>query len=158
MCQIGHTPGRSSFSFCVKKGRQNGPYSQLHFDGFKPRLARSIPAFRLHIADIPPTRSSPIAILIYPDPLYLPTGCPFCGQSYPYDGVPRPFFGTEWPCPHSGLPSRMCARTFPCSGRGSAASAPHGLGNLRALPFSWSCKTPSSASGKSGRRRLTCAA
>ena len=51
----------------------------------------------------------------------LPTGCPFCGQSYPYDGVPRPFFGTEWPCPHSGLPSRMCARTFPCSGRGSCS-------------------------------------
>ena len=52
---------------------------------------------------------------------WLPTGCPFCGQSYPYDGVPRPFFGTEWPCPHSGLPSRMCARTFPCSGRGSCS-------------------------------------
>lgn len=51
----------------------------------------------------------------------LPTGCPFCGQSYPYDGVPRPFFGTEWPCRHSGLPSRMCARTFPCSGRGSCS-------------------------------------
>jgi len=49
------------------------------------------------------------------------TGCPFCGQSYPYDGVPRPFFGTEWPCPHSGLPSRMCARTFPCSGQGSCS-------------------------------------
>ena len=49
------------------------------------------------------------------------TGCPFCGQSYPYDGVPRPFFGTEWPCRHSGLPSRMCARTFPCSGRGSCS-------------------------------------
>lgn len=52
---------------------------------------------------------------------WLPTGCPFCGQSYPYDGVPRPFFGTEWPCRHSGLPSRMCARTFPCSGRGSCS-------------------------------------
>lgn len=49
------------------------------------------------------------------------TGYPFCGQSYPYDGVPRPFFGTEWPCRHSGLPSRMCARTFPCSGRGSCS-------------------------------------
>lgn len=49
------------------------------------------------------------------------TGCPFCGQSYPYDGVPRPFFGTAWPCRHSGLPSRMCARTFPCSGRGSCS-------------------------------------
>lgn len=52
---------------------------------------------------------------------WLPTGCPFCGQSYPYDGVPRPFFGTEWPCRLSGLPSRMCARTFPCSGRGSCS-------------------------------------
>lgn len=31
------------------------------------------------------------------------------------------FFGTEWPCRHSGLPSRMCARTFPCSGRGSCS-------------------------------------
>ena len=49
------------------------------------------------------------------------TGYPFCGQSYPYDGVPRPFFGTEWPCRHSGLPSRMCARTFPCSGQGSCS-------------------------------------
>ena len=58
---------------------------------------------------------------------WLPTGCPFCGQSYPYDGVPRPFFGTEWPCRHSGLPSRMCARTFPCSGRGSCSPRPREL-------------------------------
>lgn len=43
-------------------------------------------------------------------------------------------------------------------GEAHAASAPHGLGNLRVLPFSWSCKTPSSTSGKNGRRRLTCAA
>ena len=70
LCQIRHAPGHSSFSFCVKKGRQNGPYSQLHFCGFKPSHALSIPAYRLHIADISPTRSSPTAILIYPAPLY----------------------------------------------------------------------------------------
>ena len=124
LCQIRHAPGHSLFSFCVKKGLQNGPYSQLHFCTQNASLASPIPAYRLHIADIPPTRSSPTAILIYPAPLYrpwLPTGYPFCGQSYPYDGVPRPFFGTEWPCRHSGLPSRMCARTFPCSGRGSCS-------------------------------------
>lgn len=63
------------------------------------------------------------------------TGYPFCGQSYPYDGVPRPFFGTEWPCRHSGLPSRMCARTFPCSGRGSCSLRTHGLGNLPGASF-----------------------
>ena len=54
-------------------------------------------------------------------PALVNPGYPFCGQSYPYDGVPRPFFGTEWPCRHSGLPSRMCARTFLCSGRGSCS-------------------------------------
>lgn len=89
LCQIRHAPGHSLFSFCVKKGLQNGPYSQLHFCTQNASLASPIPAYRLHIADIPPTRSSPTAILIYPDPLY--------------------------------LPSRMCARTFPCSGRGSCS-------------------------------------
>lgn len=82
-------------------------------------------------------------------------GYPFCRQSYPYDGVPGPFFGTEWPaatlvCHPECAPARSFAQ-----GEAHAASAPHGLGNLRALPFFWSCKTPSSASGKSGRRRLT---
>lgn len=137
LCQIRHAPGHSLFSFCVKKGLQNGPYSQLHFCGFKPSHALSIPAYRLHIADIPPTRSSPTAILIYPDPLY-------SAQNDP---------AVILVCHLECAPARSLAQ-----GEAHAASAPHGLGNLRALPFSWSCKTPSSASGKSGRRRLTCAA
>lgn len=128
LCQIRHAPGHSLFSFCVKKGLQNGPYSQLHFCTQNASLASPIPAYRLHIADIPPTRSSPTAILIYPAPLYLV-------------------------CHPECAPARSLAQ-----GEAHAASVPHGLGNVRALPFSWSCKTPSSASGKSGRRRLTCAA
>ncbi len=76
---------------------------------------------------------------------WLPTGCPFCGQSYPYDGVPRPFFGTEWPCRHSGLPSRMSPARSLAQGEAHAASAPHGLGNLRALPFSEGCAAAVSA-------------
>lgn len=76
LCQIRHAPGHSLFSFCVKKGLQNGPYSQLHFCTQNASLASPIPAYRLHIADISPTRSSPTAILIYPDPLYpLPATC-----------------------------------------------------------------------------------
>lgn len=70
LCQVRHAPGHSLFSFCVKKGLQNGPYSQLHFCTQNASLASPIPAYRLHIADIPPTRSSPTAILIYPAPLY----------------------------------------------------------------------------------------
>lgn len=139
LCQVRHALGHSLFSFCVKKGRQNGPYSQLHFCGFKPSHALSIPAYRLHIADIPPTRSSPTAILIYPDPLY-----PSSAQNGP---------AATLVCHPECAPARSLAQ-----GEAHAASAPHGLGNVRALPFSWSCKTPSSASGKSGRRRLTCAA
>lgn len=137
LCQIRHAPGHSLFSFCVKKGLQNGPYSQLHFCTQNASLASPIPAYRLHIADIPPTRSSPTAILIYPDPLY-------SAQHGP---------AATLVCHPECAPARSLAQ-----GEAHAASAPHGLGNLRALPFSWSCKTPSSASGKSGRRRLTCAA
>ena len=44
-------------------------------------------------------------------------------------------------CHPECAPARSLAQ-----GEAHAASAPHGLGNLRALPFSWSCKTPSSAS------------
>ena len=73
------------------------------------------------------------------------TGYPFCGQSYPYDGVPRPFFGKNGPaatlvCHPECAPARSLAQ-----GEAHAASAPHGLGNLRALPFSEGCAAAVSA-------------
>lgn len=89
LCQVRHAPGHSLFSFCVKKGLQNGPYSQLHFCTQNASLASPIPAYRLHIADIPPTRSSPTAILIYPAPLYART-FPCSGRGSCSLRTPRP--------------------------------------------------------------------
>ena len=52
------------------------------------------------------------------------TGYPFCGQSYPYDGVPRPFFGKNGPaatlvCHPECAPARSLAQ-----GEAHAASTP----------------------------------
>lgn len=130
LCQIRHAPGHSLFSFCVKKGLQNGPYSQLHFCGFKPSHALSIPAYRLHIADIPPTRSSPTAILIYPDPLYRavpsapPALSPFHGvrpRSPPsYTTIRRPQYASD--SPSATFSRRPQRRNAP---RSKSPASPH---------------------------------
>ena len=80
-----------------EKSRQNGPYSQHWFCGIRTGQATPIPAYRLYIADIPPTRSSTTAILIYPDPLY-PPRCAALRLSGPCPSAPpalSPFHGVS---------------------------------------------------------------